>query len=90
MLYHGIVRNPAAEDPASRERPEAVWSADRSRVVSRARTINAYVLVRQMRYKLGAIAAYFSRDIATVALTGTINRAVRVRCEAGAKDRATH
>ena len=46
---------------------QALRSGDRSWAVSRARTMIAYVLVRRLEYKLGEVAAYFGRDIATVA-----------------------
>ena len=40
-------------------------SPDRSWAVSKARTVMAYVLVRRMGYRLGDVAAYLQRDIAT-------------------------
>ena len=46
---------------------QALRSPDRSWAVSRARTIAAYVLVRRLGYRLSDVAAYFKRDIATVA-----------------------
>lgn len=39
---------------------------DRSWVVSRARKLIAYVLVRRMGYRLNDVAAYFRRDAATI------------------------
>jgi hypothetical protein len=45
----------------------ALRSTDRSWAVSKARTMIAYVLVRRLGYKLGDVAAYFGRDIATIA-----------------------
>jgi hypothetical protein len=44
----------------------ALRSPDRSWVVSQARTVMAYVLVRRMGYRLGDVAAFFRRDMATV------------------------
>jgi len=46
---------------------KALRSSDRSWAVSKARTITAYVLVRRLGYRLSDVAAYFGRDIATVA-----------------------
>jgi REP element-mobilizing transposase RayT len=46
---------------------QVLRSADRSWAVSNARTMIAYVLVRRLGYKLGDVAAYFGRDIATIA-----------------------
>jgi putative transposase len=45
---------------------EVLRSPDRSWAVSKARTVMAYVLVRRMGYRLGDVAAYLRRDIATV------------------------
>lgn len=45
----------------------ALRSSDRSWGVSKARTITAYVLVRRLGYRLSDVAAYFGRDIATIA-----------------------
>jgi putative transposase len=41
-------------------------SPDRSWAVSKARTVTAYVLVRRVGCRLGEVAAYLRRDIATV------------------------
>ena len=46
---------------------EALRSPDRSWGVSKARTITAYILVHRLGYRLSDVAAYFARDIATVA-----------------------
>jgi chromosomal replication initiation ATPase DnaA len=43
-------------------------SGDRSWPVSKARTMIAYVLVRQQGYALGKVATYFGRDAATVGI----------------------
>ena len=45
---------------------EVLRSPDRSWAVSKARTVMAYVLVRRVGYRLGDVAAYLQRDIATV------------------------
>jgi REP element-mobilizing transposase RayT len=45
----------------------ALCSADRSWAMSRARTMTAYVLVRRLGYRLSDVAAYFGRDVATLA-----------------------
>jgi putative transposase len=45
----------------------ALRSPDRSWAVSKARTIAAYVLVRRLGYRPSEVAAYFGRDMATVA-----------------------
>jgi putative transposase len=42
-------------------------SPDRGWAISRARTLAAYVLVRRLGYRLSDVAAYFGRDIATLA-----------------------
>ena len=42
-------------------------SPDRSWAISKARTIAAYVLVRRLGYRLNDVAAYFGRDVASVA-----------------------
>ena len=46
---------------------QAVRSPDRSWTISKARTIAAYVLVRRLGYRLSDVAAYFRRDVATLA-----------------------
>jgi len=46
---------------------QTLRSRDRSWVVSQARTTAAYVLVRRLGYRLIDVAAYFGRDMATVA-----------------------
>jgi REP element-mobilizing transposase RayT len=46
---------------------QALRSRDRSWAVSKARTITAYVLSRRLGYRLTEVAAYFGRDMATVA-----------------------
>jgi hypothetical protein len=45
---------------------EVLRSPDRSWAVSKARTVVAYVLVRRLGYKLGEVAGYLRRDMATV------------------------
>jgi putative transposase len=45
----------------------ALRSPDRGWTISKARTIAAYVLVRRLGYRLSDVAAYFNRDIATLA-----------------------
>jgi chromosomal replication initiation ATPase DnaA len=45
----------------------ALRSRDRAWRISKARTIAAYVLVRRLGYRLSDVAAYFNRDIATLA-----------------------
>jgi putative transposase len=45
----------------------ALRSPDRSWAISKARTIAAYVLVRRLGYRLNDVAAYFGRDVASVA-----------------------
>ena len=51
----------------------ALKSADRSWSVSKARTMIAYVLIRQQGYALGEVARYFARDAASVgALIGRL------------------
>ena len=45
---------------------EAARSRDRSWEVSKARTMIAYVLTRRLGYRLGEVASYFDRDMATV------------------------
>jgi putative transposase len=45
---------------------ETLRSKDRSWAVSNARTTVAYALTRRLGYRLGEVAAYFRRDIATV------------------------
>jgi hypothetical protein len=42
-------------------------SPDRGWAISKARTIAAYVLVRRLGYRLSDVAAYFRRDMATLA-----------------------
>ena len=42
-------------------------SPDRGWAISKARTIAAYVLVRRLGYRLSDVAAYFARDIVTLA-----------------------
>ncbi len=42
-------------------------SPDRGWAISKARTIAAYVLVRRLGYRLSDVAAYFGRDMATLA-----------------------
>jgi putative transposase len=42
-------------------------SPDRGWAISKARTIAAYVLVRRLGYRLSEVAAYFGRDMATLA-----------------------
>jgi putative transposase len=46
---------------------QALCSPDRGWAISKARTIAAYVLVRRLGYRLSDVAAYFGRDIATLA-----------------------
>ena len=46
---------------------QALRSPDRGWAISKARTIAAYVLVRRLGYRLSDVAAYFGRDIATLA-----------------------
>jgi chromosomal replication initiation ATPase DnaA len=46
---------------------QALRSPDRGWAVSKARTIAAHVLVRRLGYRLTEVAAYFGRDIATLA-----------------------
>ena len=46
---------------------QAVRSPDRGWAISKARTIAAYVLVRRLGYRLSDVAAYFRRDVATLA-----------------------
>jgi REP-associated tyrosine transposase len=46
---------------------QALRSTDRSWAVSKARTITAYILVHRLGYRLSDVAAYFARDIVTVA-----------------------
>ncbi len=46
---------------------QALRSPDRGWTISKARTIAAYVLVRRLGYRLSDVAAYFNRDIATLA-----------------------
>ena len=45
----------------------ALRSSDRGWAISKARTIAAYVLVRRLGYRLSDVAAYFGRDMATLA-----------------------
>ena len=45
----------------------ALRSPDRGWAISKARTIAAYVLVRRLGYRLSDVAAYFGRDMATLA-----------------------
>ena len=45
----------------------ALRSPDRAWMISKARTIAAYVLVRRLGYRLTDVAAYFRRDMATLA-----------------------
>ena len=42
-------------------------SPDRSWAISKARTTASYVLVRRLGYRLSDVAAYFGRDVASVA-----------------------
>ena len=58
-----IVQQLAKELKVSRE---AARSRDRSWEVSKARTMIAYVLTRRLGYRLGEVASYFHRDMATV------------------------
>ena len=58
-----IVQQLAKELKVSRE---AARSRDRSWEVSKARTMIAYVLTRRLGYRLGEVASYFHRDVATV------------------------
>jgi putative transposase len=58
-----IVRQLAKELKVS---GEAARSRDRSWEVSKARTMIAYVLTRRLGYRLGEVASYFCRDMATV------------------------
>ncbi len=58
-----IVRQLAKELKVS---GEAARSRDRSWAVSKARTMIAYVLTRRLGYRLGEVASYFHRDMATV------------------------
>ena len=46
---------------------QALCSPDRGWAISKARTIAAYVLVRRLGYRLSDVAAYFGRDMATLA-----------------------
>jgi chromosomal replication initiation ATPase DnaA len=46
---------------------QALRSPDRGWAIPKARTIAGYVLVRRLGYRLGDVAAYFGRDIATLA-----------------------
>ena len=46
---------------------QALRSPDRGWAISKARTIAAYVLVRRLGYRLSDVAAYFGRDMATLA-----------------------
>jgi putative transposase len=46
---------------------QALRSPDRSWPISKARTMIAYILVRRLGYALNDVAAYFGRDVATVA-----------------------
>jgi REP-associated tyrosine transposase len=46
---------------------QAVRSPDRGWAISKSRTIAAYVLVRRLGYRLSDVAAYFRRDMATLA-----------------------
>jgi len=46
---------------------QALRSRDRGWAISKARTIAAYVLVRRLGYRLSDVAAYFGRDMATLA-----------------------
>jgi REP element-mobilizing transposase RayT len=46
---------------------QAMRSPDRGWAISKARTIAAYVLVRRLGYRLSDVAAYFRRDMATLA-----------------------
>lgn len=46
---------------------QALRSPDRGWAISKARTIAGYVLVRRLGYRLSDVAAYFGRDIATLA-----------------------
>jgi chromosomal replication initiation ATPase DnaA len=46
--------------------PELLRSPDRSREVSRLRTLLAYTLVRRLGFPLSAVAAYMKRDAATI------------------------
>jgi hypothetical protein len=46
---------------------QALRSPDRSWAISKARTLIAYILVRRLGYSLNEVAAYFGRDVATVA-----------------------
>ena len=47
-------------------RLQSLRSPDRGWAVSKARTMIAYVLTRHLGYKLGEVAAYLGRDMATV------------------------
>ena len=46
---------------------QALCSPDRGWAISKARTLAAYVLVRRLGYRLSDVAAYFGRDMATLA-----------------------
>ena len=46
---------------------QALRSPDRGWAISKARTLAAYVLVRRLGYRLSDVAAYFGRDMATLA-----------------------
>ena len=46
---------------------QALRSPDRGWAISKARTIAAYILVRRLGYRLSDVAAYFGRDMATLA-----------------------
>ena len=46
---------------------QALCSPDQGWAISKARTIAAYVLVRRLGYRLSDVAAYFGRDMATLA-----------------------
>ena len=61
---------------------ETLRSPDRSWVVSTARTITAYVLVRRFGYRLSEVADYFGRDVATV---GTLLARLGDRMQSDAK-----
>lgn len=57
---------------------ERLRSPDRSWGVSKARTVVAYVLLRRLGYKLGEVAGYLRRDIATLGtLLGRLSERMR-------------